>query len=885
MQQHFLGWSQAFIISLADFLIENHPNNLSDLNVILPSKNAGRNLVEAIKKRSDEKEVKSPNIYSLGELPDLFLPVKNETVANSYQSLNAWVEEVSEQDLSALFPSRTNTENPISFFFSVAQTIQQLHTELSSASLTFQDVLEHLEKKQLSNSNRWSILEEIKQKYLSNLRNKGLVDRYQRRIDAKKNGETEEPNNLFLCSCYDINPLASELINTHAHSKNIWIVIFAPENHKEGFHIDGAIKNEYWTNKKHIFPNQILSISEKTLDQAKEIFEAANAISENSKKHETIKIGIPGSDIVPALKATFASSALSLRNVSGKAITTASVYSLLHRINSFIKSDSYKSFASLFRHAVVAKKFKDEHSALIKKIDTYYNERLPRSWSSTSISKELKTFTEECKGYKSAKNLLQSLEELFNSFYPAEERSLEIKNSIESLLEVGVIVESDNNVKTFENFLSRILLLSKSIKLTEEKKSNEIEMMGWLELALDPSAYLLLSGMNDTNIPGLDMTNPFLNETLRQELGLKGENSKIARDCFIFETMLNSKKLIHLFASKKSLSDDPQMLCRLLLKDDKKIISERTLSFYGESKSKNISKDVSNSDIFTFPKPTKGTPLEKIRVSAFRDYLYCPYLFYLKHIKKIESIDDLEAELSPSVYGTLTHKILESLPANKTLNQEQINLCIEQSLNELIKNNFGKNTLPAVLIQLELLKQRLNFFIEWQSRQFQEGWCIWEKEYSFRETPLVLKLENNLSLKITGSIDRIDFNQNENKWRIIDYKTSESPIKISSVYTKKTNEWEDLQLPLYAEYALRNIPQLKESFEKGNLEIAYVNISKDFKNSSHSSIIYTQEMRDSAMELAKTTASYIVEEDYQPMNSENWLGRFKDLLPEASYAE
>jgi len=56
-------------------------------------------------------------------------------------------------------------------------------------------------------------------------------------------------------------------------------------------------------------------------------------------------------------------------------------------------------------------------------------------------------------------------------------------------------------------------------------------------------------------------------------------------------------------------------------------------------------------------------------------------------------------------------------------------------------------------------------------------------------------------VKLSGSIDRIDFNENSGEWIILDYKTGNSSISPDKAHRPKGEDWVDLQLPLY-DYAL-----------------------------------------------------------------------------------
>jgi ATP-dependent helicase/DNAse subunit B len=135
-------------------------------------------------------------------------------------------------------------------------------------------------------------------------------------------------------------------------------------------------------------------------------------------------------------------------------------------------------------------------------------------------------------------------------------------------------------------------------------------------------------------------------------------------------------------------------------------------------------------------------------------------------------------------------------------------------------------------------------------------------------------------MEIRGIIDRIDYHKSENRWRIIDYKTSEERQSVSRAYSKSKQTWYDLQLPLYAEFAIAKIAGINEAFKAGKLEIAYVNISKNFSQTPFDGAVLNEEMHSQGMNLAVQVASHIRQATFLPPRIENWKYDLQDLLPE-----
>ena len=62
---------------------------------------------------------------------------------------------------------------------------------------------------------------------------------------------------------------------------------------------------------------------------------------------------------------------------------------------------------------------------------------------------------------------------------------------------------------------------------------------------------------------------------------------------------------------------------------------------------------------FTVPTPqVRRTKLERIPVTQFKDYLACPYRYYLRHVCKLRVVNDSARELDGGAFGRLLHRVL-----------------------------------------------------------------------------------------------------------------------------------------------------------------------------------------------------------------------------------
>jgi len=173
-------------------------------------------------------------------------------------------------------------------------------------------------------------------------------------------------------------------------------------------------------------------------------------------------------------------------------------------------------------------------------------------------------------------------------------------------------------------------------------------------------------------------------------------------------------------------------------------------------------------------------------------------------------------EMNPATFGTLVHSVLGRFGNSeyKDLSDPvQIKAVLGEYLNDEAEKLFGSRPLTAVQVQVELMRQRLNYFAMTQARLVDEGWQIHYAEAdNDREQPAAVMWNvEGRDIKIRGRIDRIDYHHVEKRFRVLDYKTFDS--KKTPVDTHRPQDhWRELQLPLYRHlatgYGVEGVPEL-----------------------------------------------------------------------------
>jgi hypothetical protein len=190
-----------------------------------------------------------------------------------------------------------------------------------------------------------------------------------------------------------------------------------------------------------------------------------------------------------------------------------------------------------------------------------------------------------------------------------------------------------------------------------------------------------------------------------------------------------------------------------------------------------------------------------MRVTAFRQYIQCPYRFYLNVVLKLKSAVDDWRELAPAMFGTLAHEVVQDFGKSSVKDSDDAET-IRDFLNDQLSSHAARGVpgsrLPAVRIQIEQLRLRLNRFAVCQALQRQLGWRIVAIEQSLEHAMVV----DGSPFVIRGTIDRIDVNETSRAVAIWDYKTGDKGDSPDTAHgPSKKREWKDLQLPLYRHLA------------------------------------------------------------------------------------
>ena len=379
--------------------------------------------------------------------------------------------------------------------------------------------------------------------------------------------------------------------------------------------------------------------------------------------------------------------------------------------------------------------------------------------------------------------------------------------------------------------LRLVLAQIASLRVADDPRAGQIEMLGWLDLHHDPAPILILAGFNDGAIPQAVSADAFLPDGLREHLGILANGRRYARDLYLLEAIRHSREHVTFIAGRQAADGEPLTPSRLLLAGEQHLLPARVLRLCDPAHAlrRNLpygAPPAGSTSGFRIPEVPGGVVgLEAMTVTEFGWYLRCPYRYYLKYIRRLREVEDAAVELDALRFGNLTHEVLQHFGEDpdyaRSTDPVRIAGYLEELLVDRARAGYGSDPLPAIRIQLARLRERLRVFARYQARRSADGWVIRHCEFEL-PAETFLEIPDQAPMRIKGKIDRIDQSERDGSWMIIDYKTSEAgktPDRTHKASRSSGRVWDDLQLPLYHHLAAQH-------GVSGSVQLAYMNLPK-----------------------------------------------------------
>lgn len=860
IKQSFFGWDESALKQAVDFLSRDFTCGTLDLSgmmLVVPTRHASRRLREALAARVAEQggAVLPGPVVTPDDL------MRAEDALRPIEELTYWLkllEQIGDQQFSALLPS--GKKATFSARVSLAEKIMQLRRLLCDENRTITDVVEQFE--QNPEQARWENLQQLETMYLQMHELLDTRDHCGARMRCAQHPEIPDGvEKAYLLFVPDLTPLAVAAVERIAEQVPVEVCIRAPESARAGFSEAGWPKPGYWS-------RQPLVLKEDQFIQATSPFELADIIQERVQ-HATAEvqadmaIGVPDSELLPLLKSGLKEAGVATFDPSGESLAVHALYHLIERVGRLIETRRFDEFASLVRHPHYLEFLKADAS-LLRELDTYQQEHLPLYFESLSrLPEKLEAAVAKTaellalfKGRSLSRALPEALRRIYSEKAGGNKEFSDAASQVMELVDSFAFLEEQLQPKTGEA-VSLFLRMLKNLRLYEPRQQRALDLLGWAELAWEDASMLLLAGMHEGAVPESVTGDLFLPDSARTALGLRDNRYLLGRDIYLMHSLLVSRPegQCVCYLSRTNRSGDPQKPSRLLFQCADAALPQRALQLFGECAPR-LPKGEGGADWKLKPPVVEHKP--KISVTNFKEYLACPFRYYLSRVLKMgEVVEPRKQEMDARDFGNVVHHALEKFALEGPKESEdpaEIAAFVLNAADMEMRALYGTTRSAALIIQQDVVHQRLKKFAEVQAALSAEGWRIEQAEFRIEDHRMFP------GFKLTGIIDRIDRHE-DGRIRVIDYKTFDSNYQPDKRHLKTAadhaadwsltaegKQWTDLQLPLYALL-------MREHFGK-DVECGYFILPKALKETG----LYFWDGLNDLLPSAETCARAIVDQ-------------------------
>lgn len=906
--------------------------DLSQVIVVVPGRRAGRRLLEllAFEAHDNKLQLTPPTITTEGRLPELLYVAKRPFADTLTQDL-AWshaLRRLPPAHLKAIVPHPPEKGDETAWL-KLGGMLRGRHTELAADTLTFEDVIKNGRTlASFPDAARWQAMSEAQRLYLSTLDELQLWDIQTARLKAIEFEEIKADQQIVLLGTADLNRTLRTMLDRVAD--RVIALLAAPESLAERFDSLGCVVPQQWRDKAISIRDEQIRRVDGPADQAEAVAQIMAGYA-GRYRGDQITIGVPDEQLVPHLQRQLEQCAVPVRWVEGKRLPDTRPHRLLAAVAELLRSKTLRAFASLVRHpdifgllipyredvekpdaeAPVALTVLDELDRL--QADYLVTRLNPKSWP-----KEVQRHIEQERDFA---NVVKAIERVNTLLAPLRVKPQPLALWSGPILEVLQAVYTDgcddpHTLAALEKIRAPLqaqtalpkgldpqLPAEDAIAWTLDQLQAEaipppaseeaVELLGWLELPLDDAPALIVTTFNEGFTPESTSGDSFLPNSLRTSLGLLDNDRRYARDAYAVSAILASRESVHLISARRDAEENPLVPSRLLFAAEPATVVARARRFFqplveSPRRTPLIGAGLpapGTSQIYVprLPDDLEISPV--LRVTQFKDYLACPYRFCLRHVLKLEEIDDTCEELAASAFGNLLHNVLEKFGAETPLRDSTKHEDIYDFLVEKLRLAAGvrygdQDRLAAVDIQLEQMRARLKRFAIWQADHRASGWRI---EYSETTTDKSAESTENVPAVSTddaeifvdgipfllrGRIDRIDQHEDSEQLCIFDYKTGDRADSPEQVHRKGAigggRQWIDLQLPLYRFLAE------KWGYDTDNVRLGYITIPKSLDNIGAQLADWTQDDLAEADETMREVVRRIRNREFWPPKQPTW---------------
>lgn len=853
-----------------------------NVTCVVPATRAVRRLRELLRRAGLPFDVAGggPRVITTGELADLLTSPPAPPAGDLEQTL-AWARALREADpasLESLVP-RVPDKEPMGPWLELAATIRRMKSELAANRLRFADVVPACESP--IDRRRWESLETILERYLLELARAELSDPDEQRRRAVDSGRCRVPGTLVLIGTTDLTPMLTEMLR--AADGEIVAMVAATEDEADRFDEFGVARADAWRDVTLPLDDDHLISASDVADQASAV---AETLADFARRYsaDQVTIGVTDESQVGPIEVVLRGCGVASYRHLGWTIGETSVGRLLSLVANYLQRRSWESLAALARHSEVrdeitralGETWLDELDGLLAnhfpiRVDDPLPPAAEKSYPvALLVARHVDRWLEPIGGDRQRDSIrpiaqwAAALDRWLSELQPDPDVSLQEPDVSHSADRGGSssdqrVARTTEAYRTGRRLLRRWAGLSdrldvatggplavdlisgrlSEIRVAGEPDPGRVEILGWLDLALDDAPAIVVNGLNHPFVPEPAAAGGLLPASIRTRITASENDRRYARDLIAMRSILLTRDEVRFVVGRRSADGAPTPPSRLLAAAPAEDVARRVRRFFHSPRTPAPIAHAWDAGPpatrIVVPAIDRPAIPKALSVTAFRDYLACPYRFYLRHVLRLRPLDDVTSELAANQFGDLVHAAVERFGLSDERDEGDPAKIEEQLLEHLhayADEHYGEHTSIAVRLQISQAEKRLRVVAQRQADRVAEGWVIKAAEAQVNERKLDEKgnpkpaagiVVGDHFMGLRGRFDRIDHHPRSGRWAILDYKThGHLPEKKHLQRTPDGYRWVDLQLPLYR----MMIPFLGIDADPAEVELGYFNVSE-----------------------------------------------------------
>jgi len=923
IKRHFIGWRSPVRDSVCEFLVpaaHAGPLDLANTLLLVPTRQAGRRLREALALKCADRKgaVLSPRTV----MPSFLLQSEGENVATPSAIQAVWAEILLSQasgKCSALFPPG-RAAHDFAWALASGRMIQSLRERIADGGYAAADIPGACEG-EMEEPQRWEELAYLEKSYLDRINALGLADPCSLKMARASRPHLPPGIERIVVACVPDPPLLClRALDELASSVRVDILVAAPRSWADHFDRHGRPLSGKWARAEINVrkPDDNILLAATPAGQARL---ALSVMAEESAAcgPNDVAVGVCDRSVIPFLETSLGERGVACFDPADTPLRNHSLFLLIDVFCAFAAGGRYDALAAFLRHpdllAHLGSSGDIRPAELLAELDEFQNRYIPQTFAELHgrLQGDSRYDRDRFANLAAAAGQVESLRASFASGDVAEairgflvtvygERDLhadvphedEMRHAAEAVDRVLHEVASVPAEVALSREDIRDLLLR---QLREERYRREpldaaIDLEGWLELPWNEAPLLIVTGMNEGYVPDSRLQDVFLPDSLLKRLHLRDDAQRFGRDAYLMRLLVESRRgsgRTCFICGKNGPRGEPLTPSRLLFRCDDSLLARRAARLFAPA-----------AGLKATPAPEPGFRLVPARaadapqslarhdtmsVTAFRDYLACPFRFYLKHILGMQHVDDSKRVMDAMDFGTMIHHILQAMGTDEDMRScedaEALAAFLCDTAEAWIAARYGDRPVLPVVMALDAARQRLAETAVVQAGLVREGWEIVETEQAW-ETTLG-------GMTIKGRIDRIDRHRESGCVRLVDYKTSDRESAPVAAHLKacrtdtpdyarvtvngKQHRWADLQLPLYV---LLTAPRFGDA---PAVEPAYFNLPKAVSHTGVSAWAgFAPDILSSAEDCARAVAERVRRGEFLPAAGRVDYDDFEDLF-------